>query len=839
MELTLLIVADDSLVPDDIVAPDQVFVPVVFADDEKNPKGSMSELRIPENGYEAAAAKVAMLARAGVARVEDLNRVLRQAQRWEENGRRSADLLRGRPLAIAEDLPDLALAAIPDRHPLIRRYVSESSSVHRRHRRRNYLLVLGVVLVLMVTSAVLLIERSRAETSAARAQREAAVSGGAQLARKAKEALEQGEPDIPSLLADAALQLDPSPGTTSLAREILAASPPHTSTKLPGTAQALAASRSGNVIAVAYEDGTAALYNSAGSMMRNLPAEPGNRPVRPAVSDDGHRVALVGTRLRVWHDDALTSADLPTSLQGAVPIWAGDDLVLSAPGRSGIWEDGRLSRPPGWGTPPPVVGAAADIDISPDGNRVAIGGSTGVWIGELGSGRRLYSSRQPEVAGVTFTPDGQRLFVQSDSGEDSFTVVLLKDSKPSIDYAPGRATFAPGPDSSLLALAIGGICFFAPPAQELSPCLRLSQGGAPLVAVVGESHMVTAGTDSYLRIWSKISSPAYPDVEASKGIDAFVPAASRRSATRSRLGVDPTAGTATFYGQTAGELAGVTLSPLRLVSRGFMKLPDFNQVTVSVRGDHVAQLWSGQLSVYGMPSGDREWSTTDVQGRADPVVGQGVLLALSDDGTTAVAAGDSFAQIWRADGGSAVLKTDGSPPTSILIDADNGVSVVTSNGSVVDEDGRAKPAPGGANLAAARAADGTTVYLASSGQLIVENGDSEVTVAEIPTELSAYALKVSADASLVAVFGDRQARVLSTATGEVLLQAHGSSTSNTVQDVGFLGNDKVLLLERAGGLIERQLESDEAFRRRFHAQIPRELTAAEITALDVPVAGLP
>ncbi len=184
-------------------------------------------------------------------------------------------------------------------------------------------------------------------------------------------------------------------------------------------------------LAVASRDGTVAVWDpDDGTRLASVPVDADCA----AWSPDGSRLAVCRTDGRVLLLDwpgLKTAAELP-ALPGEAPLRAawlpsGKELVLG--GASGIparWKSGEpsvrpLGTPPAAGTSgPDGTGRSAirDLDVSPDGSRVAAAGSDGtVTVTHLTSGAVLlrFPAHRGAALCVAWSPDGSRL---ATGGED-------------------------------------------------------------------------------------------------------------------------------------------------------------------------------------------------------------------------------------------------------------------------------------------------------------------------------------------------------------------------------------------------------------------------------------
>jgi WD40 repeat protein len=201
----------------------------------------------------------------------------------------------------------------------------------------------------------------------------------------------------------------------------------------------------GSRVLTAGDDGTAKVWSTeTGSLLDTLGAEDG-QPIRTAdFSPDGAYVAAAGEgrAVRIWKVGQGGQPDIRMS-----PAERIDGLAFAPTGEllaTAEW-DGALRLWAAAGAKAPVATLRGDrnplwsVAFSPDGERVAAGGSSGdVWVWDVRTHRLVatLAGRRTAVWGIGFSRDGRFLVT---AGDDGVARVFAAESGRPIAQLPSRA----------------------------------------------------------------------------------------------------------------------------------------------------------------------------------------------------------------------------------------------------------------------------------------------------------------------------------------------------------------------------------------------------------------
>jgi DNA-binding SARP family transcriptional activator/WD40 repeat protein len=315
------------------------------------------------------------------------------AQDWVTADRNDDLLFRGTRLAAALDVADAHPAEI---NPVERDFLGASrahqdvelrTAQRTTHRLRRLTVGLSVVLVVaLVAGAFSLVQRSRANDNADRAERAAALSDAQRLIAQA-EGLPAANFDRRLLLTTEAHRLAPGPETESALLSVLSVEPPSDQSVVFDAPSAYGSSLSfdGSLVATADVNGTVRLFDAGTAKeVRRFQTNPDGSAVLALFSGDGRWLAIGST------SGAVTVWNVKTGRLVAGPLESGDGVAygifdrssrhrLFVGGHDGVvseWDLSEPSRPRRRAlmtTAPPSGNNPLLVLTSADGMRLVVG----------------------------------------------------------------------------------------------------------------------------------------------------------------------------------------------------------------------------------------------------------------------------------------------------------------------------------------------------------------------------------------------------------------------------------------------------------------------------------
>ena len=296
----------------------------------------------------------------------------------------------------------------------------------------------------------------------------------------------------------------------------------------------------GNVVASGSLDGTVRLWNAraAGSILTGHT----ERVAAVKVANPGGAVMSVsmdGT-VRVW-DSASGSSnrlDLDRAQQPILPPYFGLAMRpprIAVPSREAVGPNGGSTKvldiPSGKMVMEVTHGTLAQVEISPDGTRLAIGTRTGtggvIHLWRIPSGRPAatwtLNGAWPLGSSIVFSRDGRRIAVAADARSPSAPetlrgrILIFEESSPApvdsffVPFLPLHPAFLP--DGSGVMYANSGVMDASGPRIHVWDFQRRAEvavmsghdGYTPVIVITPDgSRILTGGTDATLRVWDTV-----------------------------------------------------------------------------------------------------------------------------------------------------------------------------------------------------------------------------------------------------------------------------------------------------------------------------------------------
>lgn len=806
-------------------------IPVVFGPHASGLYADRSQIVRPVGAEAEVAQRIAQLARLGGKSLVAVNQLSGRARLWDAGGRRPSDLLGPQDSATAPTLVTVARHADHRDTDLLANFVRASATRQSRLRWFRRAVVAVVAVVLVAAIAVSLNQKARADKAADDARSKAAIAQADRLSGLVDGMLRsKPDPDLAWLLADAALSADVNPRSVRAAQLVRAAIPEHRSIPLDGIPVALAGSKSGR-FAVAYNDGTVDVRTPDGSVVRSA-AVGGTRAV-VALSADGGGVALAGKTLRINTSGAsgFPAADdrvVPLDEPAVAASWIGSDLwVVSAHAVASVSANGVVADPipdlPGW------LGTLKDLAVTPDGNRIAVVGSGGVWVADRPKMTAVYQSKATGDRHVVLSDGGATMYLlRNNDGAQGVVSVTLNDKDQSERIVGAALGIF---DGGRLVLATGSsdsLCPIVPPASAWSACLTAHQGTVTAAVAIGDAGVVSVGTDRFLRIWKDLGAPGYPTprMNAAGYLEIGHDSPQERISVRSRVTFDPATGSVWTLSYPVGQVTELS-ADLRPIRTWFVVLPATAALQLSNGGAFLSVHNGTRAVVYRLRHDappELAWKGTASQSTLRS------LEALSSDGRVLVSASEDRTIVWRD--GSLVHDAVGSgTPIGVTFGSADGVTVHFADGRA-DLIGADVPrAIGERILAVTAAVDGAAkehvAWVTADRRLMESIDGSPRQIAILPAGLAVYSLSYSPDLTKILVVADDEAMVIQTLDGTTLLDTLSVAKKATIQDVAYLGEDRAVTVEHSGGVRLVNLLKPGPLADDLRTGTPRELSQSE------------
>lgn len=357
------------------------------------------------------------------------------SREWEARGRDPAELYRGARLSAALDWTARHTSQLSG---LEREFVAASRAESGRQLRRLRILLAGVAVLLVAAVAAgigALVLRQRAQdTARVEKSRALATVSQAQLSV---------DPERSILLGMAAVREAPTPDAVFALRRALDDSPLRA--RMPSVGQqtvnfwgpSISYSPDGARLAEGSQDGYVRIFEAgSGSVLRSIHIS-GQVPI-VRYSPDGSALAVGGSRDVRIVDPRTGATKLVAHIHpyGACAYCDANEFAFSPNGSVLYIADGtnavrwslRTNRvsllTPSGGLAGGVFSAGTSyVALSPDGRRLAVGGTPGIAVLDARSGRVLATNGSvPAMWGIAFSPDGRTIAASQSPPYPSFSV---------------------------------------------------------------------------------------------------------------------------------------------------------------------------------------------------------------------------------------------------------------------------------------------------------------------------------------------------------------------------------------------------------------------------------
>lgn len=816
----------------------------------------LSQSLVTQLGVPECARRIALITTHGGRTIVDWNNLVGKAVAWRTDGQQA--LLSDTDASAALGLLQSAPAQSSHNRALVAEYVAASQSAVTRRRRIGT----AVVSVSCAVLALILVFATVQAVNARKAQIQARNAGNTATAnRLARAAIEDlgGNPDLPALLAGRALAFAETPIALEAKARVLAGSWPHQSYKLDFVPYGLSAATQSPRVAINDSDhNTIVVFDQpGGKRLGEFHFANDNRPVGAHV-----RLSPQGRRLIVALPNALKlyDVDAKEQVKGPAQWYRGGDTLID-------WlDDGHLligrgqqvvAVVPHTGETTEIAGLDSPItsgSLSPNHQHLVVATERGVSVVDPVS-KQVAGNVDGRIDSPIISDDGKSIVAR----QYPYTVSITPPDAGGTGESRGTQTQIPVAANALLPLDNGHTLALTTSGElsvisgaELYNTIRAHLSGRVRGARLPDGRVATVGEDGYLRVWS------VPDFLSLLGKPTGAGFIAPRSRLPSSFGqsIAPRESARNQIRMASDDTIAVTLLP------GYarvMSAPDLTgnkkwffagldtDVFLSRSGSRIAHVGLNSIRSEQFSQTTKFWNgdhTVVMNGKHIQMAiargGKGIG-AVSDDGSTVVLADEYSVGARHAD---ATANRDGQfaqdrRPVALYAESNGGGYALTEDGYLRTSDGteRKLDLPAGeAHAAAVGAAEFTGpddyTLVTRDGRLMRGKGNSLAEIGNLGGGNDTFALRASAEGSLIALIGATGLIVYDTHARRVVYREPGYGTENhtLVTDVTFTKQSSVLYAVTVVGGVRRIEITDVS-----HDQLtpPRQFTADELALFQI------
>jgi hypothetical protein len=794
-------------------------VPVVLGSTASLLFSDQSQIIVAEQNPSTVCQRIVNQARLGSGKILAWNALATRANEWSVRGRREQDLLPSGDLSQAQSTALLRSQGISDRTvELVTQYVTASRSRADRRSRRVAIVALGVVVALIASTVVAGYQRTLSLSAAAAANLQDRVSTSERLASQA-EALIGADPDLPWLLVQNALHVEPTERALSTAQAVMAGTAPHVSIPLGSSPRALDASPTGNVIATLLDDGSVQVRTGAGELVfRTDPTGETTGRGSIAVSPTGSLIAVGGNAPAMVNTSTHESVSLPSVIAGSqLPVVWLTSTTAAFGTRSGV----VLINAESLGSPvviPPTrdEGQVMRMAVHLASQKLATITPTGVHVINLTSGLEIFTAALSGQQDVAFSSDGKRLEFFSAQGRSQSLDLSAASATITDDFTTVFGQYRVSSSDNSREVVVSG-----PSVAYNHEAWLAARGPIVGAAWISSTSLATVGGDSYLRIWDLAGKSSY----AIGG--SITMTAGGQAGNRSRIRPSTTGSLTESMTDGGGQAAVVDPQSPPTGKQGWYIPGSRNQICLATSVGVIGVVDGARIRIMDLQAG-KVLLLEQVPSKAYLTL-QAIESAISDKGSAMALSTGTETAIFRVGLSQQVLST---PATAAVSFVGETLYVVAQDGSLttVDPSGRrgTQRSLSIAGLAKMSAGSSAGLAVLSSDRVVTVrlNGQEDVQFPVAP-EMDPIALSLSEDGRWVAVIGSTETQVLEAGSGRQVLRVENAR--NPIEDVAVVGSS-AYGIHHDGGVQRFTIGGESAG---LAAGSPRPLTDEEARTLDL------